>query len=379
MAIYRGYGTTGSATEEENNQGVTAFSWGNHALAGYLTSAGIGTTIQAFSNNLSEFATVNPTPAGLALLDDVSASAQRTTLGLAIDNDVQAYNANLTTYGTVAPTSFGLALLDDLSVAAQRTTLGLTIGTDVQAYDVDTTKNDVVNTFTANQIIQANLGIGVTSPTAYLELKAGTATASTAPIKLTTGVNLTTPEVGAIEYDGDVMYFTSNTTSGRGYIPSTQIFRLTANGTAFGATIGNFFGTNSAINLDANGEYEIEAYCYFTKTTAGTVIVTATTSVAPTNLNGVVTHGANAGGTAHNTAQQISLFNSTSTASAFGASGSLSGAEHLFIIKLIVDVGASTTNLRINFTQSAGTVTPLRGSYYKVTKLPIGNSGNFVA
>lgn len=42
----------------------------------------IGVTTQAYSANLDEFATVNPTVAGLALLDDADAAAQRTTLGL---------------------------------------------------------------------------------------------------------------------------------------------------------------------------------------------------------------------------------------------------------------------------------------------------------
>jgi len=44
------------------------------------------------------------------------------------------------------------------------------------------------------------LGIGQSAPSALLHLKAGTATASTAPIKLTSGTNLTTAETGAIEF-----------------------------------------------------------------------------------------------------------------------------------------------------------------------------------
>lgn len=47
-----------------------------------------------------------------------------------------------------------------------------------------------------------NIGLGVTAPTAYLHIKAGTATARTAPIKLTAGVSNTAPEAGAIEFDG---------------------------------------------------------------------------------------------------------------------------------------------------------------------------------
>jgi hypothetical protein len=56
--------------------------------------------------------------------------------------------------------------------------------------------------------VSGNLGIGIT-PTANLHIKAGTATANTAPIKLTAGTNLTTAEAGAIEFDGTNLYFTN--------------------------------------------------------------------------------------------------------------------------------------------------------------------------
>jgi len=53
-----------------------------------------------------------------------------------------------------------------------------------------------------------NVGIGTSSPTAVLMLKAGTATANSAPLKFTSGVLNTTAEVGAIEFTGDKMYIT---------------------------------------------------------------------------------------------------------------------------------------------------------------------------
>lgn len=56
------------------------------------------------------------------------------------------------------------------------------------------------------------VGIGVTTPTAVLQLKAGTATANTAPFKFTSGTNLTTPEAGAIEFDGNSLFFTTGST-----------------------------------------------------------------------------------------------------------------------------------------------------------------------
>lgn len=226
-----------------------------------------------------------------------------------------------------------------------------------------------------------DLGIGVTDPTATLHLKAGTASAATAPLKFTSGTNLSTVEAGVIEYDGVVKYFTNDTTSGRGFTPTTQIFRLTANGTtSTQATAANFFGTTSAINLAANGVYEIEAYCYFLKTTAGTVTVTPTLTVAPVFLSGTVQYGALVGGTASGTSNQINLIGSTAIATAFGTSGSLTtGVNHLFIVKLIVEAGATNSNLRFNFTSVTGTHTPLRGSYYKVTRLPASNTGSFAA
>ena len=42
-------------------------------------------------------------------------------------------------------------------------------------------------------------------------IRAGTASAGTAPLKFTTGTLLTTPEAGAIEFNGDVLYFTQTT------------------------------------------------------------------------------------------------------------------------------------------------------------------------
>jgi len=64
------------------------------------------------------------------------------------------------------------------------------------------------NTGTGTTISTGNIGIATVAPTARLHLPAGTASANTAPLKLTSGTNLTTPEDGAFEFDGTNLYFT---------------------------------------------------------------------------------------------------------------------------------------------------------------------------
>lgn len=75
----------------------------------------------------------------------------------------------------------------------------------------------IANTTDAHMTITTtgNVGIGTTSPTAVLHLAAGTATASTAPLKFTSGTLLTTPEAGAMEFLTDSYYGTITTNAVR--------------------------------------------------------------------------------------------------------------------------------------------------------------------
>lgn len=75
-----------------------------------------------------------------------------------------------------------------------------------------------------------NVGVGTTAPTAKIHLAAGTATANTAPLKFTSGTNLTSEEAGAVEFDGSLLYYTTST-------PTRRTIATTANKlSAFAAT-----------------------------------------------------------------------------------------------------------------------------------------------
>ena len=86
------------------------------------------------------------------------------------------------------------------------------------------------------------VGIGLTGPTAVLHLKAGTATANTAPLKFNSGTLLTTAEAGAVEFLTDDWYATITTGAAR-----KPIALMDAAGTAGSVYFG---GTNGRITQD---------------------------------------------------------------------------------------------------------------------------------
>lgn len=61
---------------------------------------------------------------------------------------------------------------------------------------------------------EETVGIGVISPSAYLNIKGGTTAASTAPLKIENGSLTSSPESGAIERTNKILYFTPNAKRG---------------------------------------------------------------------------------------------------------------------------------------------------------------------
>ena len=91
-------------------------------------------------------------------------------------------------------------------------------------------------------------------------IAAGTATANTAPIKFTSGTNLTTPEAGVIEYDGTIMSATSNTNFKRGAIPLSNY--TSGSGTALTPTATGE-ATNQVVLPAANDTITLSVGTYY--------------------------------------------------------------------------------------------------------------------
>lgn len=128
--------------------------------------------------------------------------------------------------------------------------------------------------------IAGSIGIGENNPTAILHLKAGTVTASTAPLKFTSGTNLTTAEAGAFEFDGTDLFFTPSTVRNT-LVRNNTTQSLTAESVFVGyntglaatsATYANFFGRQAGYQATN------ASYSNFLGTSAGYQATNATYS-----------------------------------------------------------------------------------------------------
>ncbi len=135
------------------------------------------------------------------------------------------------------------------------------------------------NFSTSALTINGTMGIGLT-PTALLHLKAGTITASTAPLKFTTGVSLTIAEAGAMEFTTDDLYFTITTGPARKGIVLNDGTNLTATRVPYATTNGRL--------TDAAG-FTFDGTTLTAAGLIGPIQISSATGVNLTATNGILT------------------------------------------------------------------------------------------
>ncbi len=120
------------------------------------------------------------------------------------------------------------------------------------------------------------MGIRQATPTSYLHLGAGSTGAGASPFKLTTGSILTSPEAGAIEYDGVNLFSTTDT-------PARLVVMraLTANLLARSATVASVLAVTSP-NDGSSHQFTVSGYVSITAVSADTLVC----SVGFTDENG---------------------------------------------------------------------------------------------
>gem|GEM_PF-3884739 len=200
-----------------------AMSTGGFLITGGVTGANINATLlngntllELFANASSASNTIGVTDLGNLTLSNTWTKINTFSKGLSANEVNITGNVGI---GTAASSTTPLLVKSTSSVSANL------------VFDVNNnTASDKLTVLNSGKV-----GIGVAAPAALLNIAAGTSTANTAPIKLTSGTNLGTAEAGAIEYDGTAFYSTP-VASARGVSPSTQFCALTSDFTLTAAS-----------------------------------------------------------------------------------------------------------------------------------------------
>ena len=207
-------------------------------------------------------------------------------------NGTTSSNATITANGTGTASIFDTNLLTGtLFGAATSVTIGTTTAASTYNIATGATLNattKAINIGTAGVSgSTTNIAIGSsvsgalgTTTIPRIVIPAGTAAANTAPLKITTGTVLTTAEAGAVEYDGNAFYATTNyATAGRSVIPATYKLILNAVqllGPAGAPALNTDYSlfttaTTAGFNFAGSTAYNFEGFVHITKGATSTI------------------------------------------------------------------------------------------------------------
>jgi len=203
----------------------------------------------------------------------------------------------------------------------------------------------------------------------FIRPLAGTATVPA--VKFLNGALLTAQTQGALEFDGNNLYVTGNTTVGNGrqILAGDQFAKLATSASV--ASGGAFFTATVRPYLIAGHLYRFSYDLKFTKATAGTVTFSfansATTTLELSGFVNLATQGASTTiGTNGNTIH-INATGATTTTSA--ASYSIANNANMAATIDGTVIATADTRIQLNVTCSAGTITSALGSNFRFEDL----------
>jgi len=304
-------------------------------------------------------------------------SIASTTTGAAVLNRANTFTANQTTNSSL--------ILQDSGNTQRGKLLGTSLATGL-FFQAGQTSSDTGATITINRTDTtstniASFNIYANNTTLFggaLNLAAGTT--SIAPLKFTSGTNLTTATAGVMEYNG-LYFLTNNTTQGRGVVTPKHAYSLSSSRTLSTTTATqSIFGVSLA--LEANTIYEFDVWfsltfiCSFSGSNS-----TISLSVAlPTNATGTYDSRFSTGTAstspsnyyATNLAQPLT----TSTLTYSGTSVTLTGQYKMSgVIRTAASTGNFTPNISLsNSTNAPSSLSINSGAYVTVRKIGAANA-----
>jgi len=212
------------------------------------------------------------------------------------------------------------------------------------------------------------------SPTTFSNLIIDAGTATTAPLKFTSGANLTTPVAGAVEYNGSSFFQTVDTTSGRGVVPVSQFIYLSSDNNYISSSYPVF--PSSTLSLVSGGLYEYEAEIYVYRiVSSGTLTWSFIFSSTPGFMHAHYVGQPTAGISSVGSATTAGVVNATGTTISLPNTGTLSSSTYNhYKIKALISVSSATT-MNLQLQSNANYVSVIAGSYAKITRLPTSSVG----
>jgi hypothetical protein len=162
--------------------------------------------------------------------------------------------------------------------------------------------------------------------TGTLTLRAGTATAGTAPLYLQSGTNLTTAAAGAVEFDGTSLYFTPSTTRKTIAFTDSTMSGNTTGSAATLTTTRTLWGQNFNGSADVTGA--LSSVTTITGTAGTTLAVTLPNRTTASGTGITLTGGATSWSGGPATGGSVSITGGASTAGTLGV-GATGGSVSL--------------------------------------------------